>query len=89
MPAEDWQRLQEMQAAALKKQSEALSELLTWLQERNAYEDSLIVVLGDVGAGERPTIPFEPEAELHEATLRLRLRLRAHQRPQHVEEVRL
>jgi hypothetical protein len=69
MPEEDWTRLESMQKAALLKQSVALSGLLTWLQKRDAYDDTLIVALGDVGAGARPSIPFSTKADLSETVL--------------------
>lgn len=69
MPPEDWQRLEALKKAALLKQSSALSHLVAWLREREAYEDTLLVVLGDIGAGERPLIPFSEKPELREEYL--------------------
>lgn len=66
---EDWVRFQSMQKAALLRQNSAIGELLAWLRLQEAFDDTLIVIVGDVGAGERPQVPFAPDAPLEEAYL--------------------
>jgi hypothetical protein len=46
-----------------------LSQLVAWLREHGAYDDTLLVVMGDVGAGERPLIPYDESAPLSEEFL--------------------
>jgi hypothetical protein len=69
MPAEDWRRLFALQKAALLKQNAELSSLVAWLRKREAYDDTLLIVMGDVGAGEPPTIPFGTQGSLTEEAL--------------------
>lgn len=69
MPSEDWKRLFALQKAALVKQNAELSSLVAWLRKREAYDDTLLIVMGDVGAGEPPTIPFSTGAPLTEEAL--------------------
>ncbi len=69
MPQEDWTRLFSMQKAALLKQNAELSAMIAWLRKRDIFDDSLVVVMGDVGAGEPPTIPFSTKSPLSEEAL--------------------
>lgn len=69
MPAEDWKRLFALQKAALLKQNAELSSLVAWLRKREAFDDTLLIVMGDVGAGEPPNIPFSTQAPLTEEAL--------------------
>jgi len=69
MPQEDWARLFSLQKAALLKQNAELSALVAWLRKRDAFDDSLVIVMGDVGAGEPPTIPFSTQSPLTEEAL--------------------
>lgn len=69
MPDEDWTRLFALQKAALLRQNAEITALLDWLRRQDAYQDTLIVVVGDVGAGEVPAIPFADRAPLDEAYL--------------------
>lgn len=73
LPEEDWQRLLAMQKKALLDQSVAIGRFLDWLQEQGAYQDSLIVVTSELGAGERPNIPFAEDAPLEGAYLEVPL----------------
>src|SRR5690606_12436381 len=63
---EDWTRLHAMQRAALEKQHVALARMFRWLQDEQLWDDSLVVVIGDVTAGEAPEVPFAPHAPLSE-----------------------
>ncbi len=69
MPEEDWQRLFALEKAALLRQNAELGHLVDWLRKRDAYDDTLLIVMGDVGAGERPTIPYSTAAPLSEEAL--------------------
>ncbi len=73
MPDEDWTRLAVLQKEALGKQDRELGSFFRWLKQEGAWDDTLVVVLGDVGAGERPDIPFAPAAPLSEARLHVPL----------------
>lgn len=66
---EDWVRLEALQRVALEKQDAALARLFRWLQEEQYWDDSLIVVMGDVTSGEAPDVPFVPQAPLGEDRL--------------------
>ncbi len=69
MPEEDWKRLEALQKSALKRQDAALSDLIAWLRQHEAFDDTLFIVAGDVGAGEPPLVPYSPEAPLEEQYL--------------------
>lgn len=73
LPDEDWQRFFALQKAALLKQNHALVEFFDWLKRQSAYDDSLIVVAGDVGAGSPPAVPFDHDAALSPVHLRVPL----------------
>jgi len=73
MPDEDWVRLGALRKKALLDQSTALMSLFNSLREKNAWDDSLIVIVGDASSGERPTIPFDERALLSESQLALPL----------------
>ncbi len=76
MPEEDWQRFFAMQKAALLKQDERIASFLSWLQSADLQRDTLVILMGDVGAGERPSIPFSLEAPLEEDYLQSLLLIR-------------
>jgi Sulfatase len=62
LPDEDWQRLEALQDAALLDQSRALTEFFAHLRREGIWDESVIVLLGDIGAGARPRIPFDDES---------------------------
>lgn len=85
---EDWIRFESMQKAALLRQNNAIGELIAWLRLQEAFDDTLLVVVGDVGAGERPEVPFDPDAPLEESYLSVPLIIKfpkAHRAGQHVK----
>jgi len=87
MPEEDWRRVDSLQQAALLKQSDALVEFIEWLRKEDAYQDTLLIVVGDVGAGSRPKIPFPEKSQLDEDQLAVPLLVKFpgdHQKNQHV-----
>ncbi len=69
MNEEDWTRLFAMEKAALSRQSAAIFEMIEWLRQENLYDDTLLIVTGDVAPGERPVIPYGGEAPLEEQFL--------------------
>lgn len=64
MPEDDWARLLAMSNAALRDHNRALRETFAALRRQGLWDDSLIVLMGDVGSGLRPNIPFSEEAPL-------------------------
>lgn len=69
MNDEDWTRLEAMEKAALERQSHALAEMVHWLRQAELYDDTLLVVMGDVAPGEKPHIPYGEDAPLLEEFL--------------------
>lgn len=69
MNEEDWTKLYAMEKAALSLQNDALDELIQWLRQSDLYDDTLLVIVGDVGPGERPNIPYAEDKELSEPYL--------------------
>jgi hypothetical protein len=70
MPEEDWQRLESLRRAALLDLDARLARFFTWLSATFADDSTLLVVVGDIPAGERPHIPYEDGASLSEEYLR-------------------
>lgn len=66
---EDWVRLHALQDAALAKEDVLLGELVNLLKKKGAWEQSLLVVAGDVSAGEPPDAPYDPQGSLSEERL--------------------
>jgi hypothetical protein len=67
--ADDWVRLGELAAASLGKQDAAFERLLEVLVAHEALDSSLIVIMGDVGAGDRTAVPFDPDGALADSRL--------------------
>ena len=66
---EDWIRLHALQDAALAKQDVVLGQLVALLKKKGAWDQSLIVVAGDVSAGDPPESPYDPQGALAEDRL--------------------
>jgi hypothetical protein len=66
---DDWIRLRALHDAALVNQDAALGRLIALLKQKNAWNDTLLVVTSDVGFGNGPEIPFDPAAPLTEDRL--------------------
>jgi hypothetical protein len=66
---DDWLRIRVLGDAALAKQDEGLVKLFSVLKERNAWDSALVVVVGDVGPGEPPDLPYDPAGPLGEDRL--------------------
>lgn len=69
LATEDWQRLHAFHNAALVKQDAELVKLFALLKKKGAYEDALIIVVGDVPMGDPPEVPFDPTPPLREDRL--------------------
>lgn len=65
----DWQRLEAMQMAALQKQDAAMHALFLRMKEQEQWDNSLVVVVGDVAMGDEPNVPFSPSGELDRSRL--------------------
>lgn len=65
----DWIRVEGLQRLALRKIDLALGNLIAALKQANVWERTLLVVVGDVGMGERNSVPFSPQGALDEARL--------------------
>lgn len=66
---DDWTRLRALELAALKKQDSAFAHLAKTMQQLGLWEDALVMVAGDVAAGEPPAIPYHPAGPLDEGRL--------------------
>ena len=66
---EDWIRLHALEDAALAKQDAVFAQLVALLKKKGAWERSLVIVAGDVSAGEPPESPFDPQGVLGEDRL--------------------
>jgi hypothetical protein len=66
---DDWTRLRALANASLTKQDQALGELVAQLKRINVWDQTLLLVTGDVAAGEPPELPFDPKAALSEERL--------------------
>jgi len=76
MPEEDWQRLESLRRAVLLDLDARLARFFTWLSATFPDDATLLVVMGDIPAGERPHIPYEDSASLSEEYLRSLLLIR-------------
>lgn len=70
---DDWIRLRAAEKAVMLKQNAALMHLVSVLKKRGAWDRTLLLFVGDVGAGAPPRIPFEPAGSLTEGRLLLPL----------------
>lgn len=70
---DEWVRLRALHDAALAKQDQALGKLIAMLKSKGAWNETLLIVTGDVGFGNGPEIPFDPQAPLTEERLILPL----------------
>jgi arylsulfatase A-like enzyme len=66
---DDWTRLRALGDASLAKQDAALGQLVATLKRRGVWDDTLLVVTGDVAPGEPPEFPFDPRGALSEDRL--------------------
>jgi hypothetical protein len=66
---DDWTRMRALGDAALAKQDAGLQRIFAVLKERNAWDNALVIVAGDVGPGEPPDLPFDPAGPLTEERL--------------------
>jgi hypothetical protein len=66
---DDWTRIRVLGDAALAKQDEGLAKLFGVLKDKSAWDSALVVVVGDVGPGEPPDLPYDPAGPLGEDRL--------------------
>lgn len=66
---DDWTRLREVGDLALAKQDAGLGQLLALLKQKNAWENALIVVMGDAGPGPTGELPYDPAGPMTEDRL--------------------
>jgi arylsulfatase A-like enzyme len=66
---DDTERLAALMKAALVKQNGAIAALIATLKRRDAWDDTLFIVAGDVANAEPPSFPFEPTGSLREDQL--------------------
>jgi arylsulfatase A-like enzyme len=66
---DDWTRLRALALASLSKQDQALAELVAQLKRNNVWDQTLLMITGDVGPGEHPDLPFDPRGPLSEERL--------------------
>jgi len=62
----DWVRLRALEDAALAKQSIAIARLVDSLEQAEAYDDTLLILVGDVASGDPPDLPYDPAGPLEE-----------------------
>jgi hypothetical protein len=66
---EDWERLKALQYAALGKQDAGLGRLIGVLKSSGLWDQTLLVFVGDVAAGDPPALPYAPAGPLTEDRL--------------------
>jgi hypothetical protein len=66
---DDWTRLHALMDGALAKQSASIGHLMEVIERADAWEQTLLVVMGDVAVGDPPSIPFDPLGQLGEDQL--------------------
>jgi hypothetical protein len=66
---DDWERVNALTQAALVKQAAGLGQLLKVLRKNEAFNDALIIFVGDVGRGARPDVPYDPAGDPTEERL--------------------
>lgn len=66
---DDWIRLHALEDAALAKEDTLIGQLVALLKRKGVWDQSMIVLAGDVSAGEPPESPFAPQGPLTEDRL--------------------
>jgi hypothetical protein len=66
---DDVLRLHELADLALAKQDAGLGQVFSVLRSAGAWDGSLVVVMGDVGPGTTPDLPYDPAGPLSEDRL--------------------
>lgn len=66
---DDFARIRALSELALAKQDAGLAQLVALLKRTNVWDSSLIVVLGDAGAGLPPDLPYDAQGALTEERL--------------------
>jgi Sulfatase len=66
---DDWIRLHALEDAALAKEDTLIGQLVALLKRKGVWDQSMIVLAGDVSAGEPPESPFATQGPLTEDRL--------------------
>jgi hypothetical protein len=66
---DDWTRIGSLSDASLAKQDVGLGQIVATLKKANAWDGALVVVMGDVGPGSAPDLPYDPAGPLTEDRL--------------------
>jgi len=66
---DDWTRLRELGDLALAKQDAGLGQLIALLKQKNAWENALVIVMGDAGPGLTGELPYDPAGPMSEDRL--------------------
>ncbi len=66
---DDVHRIRALEMEALAGQGIAFGKLVTTLKDAGAWDDALVVVAGDVGPGDAPSVPYDPAGPLTEDRL--------------------
>lgn len=69
LSAQDWVRLSALQETALKKVDVSVGALMEVLERSGRWDDTLLIVMGDVAMGDAPNLPFAPLGLLEEGRL--------------------
>jgi hypothetical protein len=66
---DDWIRMRALGDTSLGKQDAALGQMVTLLKRRGVWDETLLIVTGDVAPGDPPEFPFDPRGALTEDRL--------------------
>jgi len=66
---DDWIRLRELGDLAVAKQDAGLGQLIGVLKQKNAWENALVVVMGDAAPGLASELPYDPAGPMSEDRL--------------------
>jgi hypothetical protein len=66
---DDWARLGALTDASLAKQDVGLGHIVAVLTKANAWDGAFVAVMGDVGPGAAPDLPYDPAGPLSEDRL--------------------
>ncbi len=66
---DDWLRMKALIEASLVKQDQGVARVIAALKAKNAWDSSLVIVVGDVAPVAAPELPFDPVGALTEDRL--------------------
>ena len=56
---DDWVRLRALEEAAMVKQNAGIAQLVNTLRQHGAWDDALLIFVGDVAPGDPPGLPYD------------------------------